>query len=167
MICPSCGSQIPDGSVFCSNCGQQVGGSGTGEPAGASPQQPAPQEPMSSQAGATTVSQPTVAQTPQPQFQQQAPYQGQPGQFQGYQQMPAQQPYQQFQQQGIPQQAQTPKKKPYAAIIAIVALAIGVIGVGFATGLFDKLLPGNGSQIPATADAPAATTDASPFTNDV
>lgn len=44
MFCPKCGTQLPDGSKFCGNCGAQLGAA-PAQPAGASQVPPAPQVP--------------------------------------------------------------------------------------------------------------------------
>jgi len=95
MNCPTCGATIPDGSVFCGNCGAQVS-TAAAAPAAAPAAQPAYQQP--------TYQQQAYAQ-PQQQYQQPQQQYQQPQQ--GYQQQ-YQQGYQQQYQQGYQQQYQAP-----------------------------------------------------------
>ncbi|MBE6910397.1 MAG: zinc ribbon domain-containing protein [Ruminococcaceae bacterium] len=84
MFCPNCGTQVPDGSLFCTSCGAQFGATAvqTAPPAEQYQyQQPVQQQPY-----------PQDAQFQQQPYPQQQPYQ-QPMQ-------PYQQPYQQQYQQG-------------------------------------------------------------------
>jgi len=73
MNCPTCGATIPDGSVFCGNCGAQVS-TAAAAPAAAPAAQPAYQQP--------TYQQQAYAQ-PQQQYQQgyQQQYQAPPLEF--------------------------------------------------------------------------------------
>lgn len=52
MFCPHCGSQQPDGAVFCGNCGQSMVGASSAPQADSARQAPAPQQPVAAPAPA-------------------------------------------------------------------------------------------------------------------
>lgn len=52
MFCPHCGSQQPDGAVFCGNCGQSMVGAPSAPQAAPVHQAPAPQQPFAAPAPA-------------------------------------------------------------------------------------------------------------------
>lgn len=109
MFCKNCGSQIPDGSIMCSNCGAVVSPAAASDPISQAPQQHAYQQPAHQQ---------MYQQMPQQPTYQQAAYQ-QPGYQQpGYQQ-PVYQP-------NAYQQVRNPND---GRGLSITALVLGICGV--------------------------------------
>ena len=93
MICPNCGSEIPNGSVFCTNCGTRIDAAAQQQPYQQQAPQDAYQLPHSQQSQ-------QWYQPPQPpQYPGQQAYQQQPQYQQQYQQPQYQQQYQQQQYQ--------------------------------------------------------------------
>ena len=114
MICPNCGSQLPDGSAFCGNCGSAVNAPAQAVPAQVDWQQ----QPMQPQ--------PAPQQGYQQQYGQQAAPQ------QGYQQQYGQQPPVQPAPQVWPPQTAT--NRAFAMTIYVASL----LGVIFALCVRDK-----------------------------
>ena len=83
MYCESCGSFIPDGQSFCSNCGAQArvaapvqqAPAQPVQPTPVQPVQPVPVQPMYQQPAQPTPVQPLYQQPVQPMYQQQVPVQ--------------------------------------------------------------------------------------------
>lgn len=116
MICPNCGSQIPDGAAFCGNCGNAV----------AAPSAAAPEPPAASQGW---------QQPAQPQQENQA-------QGYGYGYSQPQQAYQQpyGQPQPVPQPAQQawPPQGATNRAFAMTIYVANLLGVIFALCVRDK-----------------------------
>ncbi|MCR4814311.1 MAG: zinc-ribbon domain-containing protein [Lachnospiraceae bacterium] len=98
MFCPSCGTQLSDQALFCSNCGHQIPRAKTQPQPQPQPQmQPQPQPQMQPQVQSVQYQQPVAGQPVQPQVQPvqyQQPVAGQPVQVVSYQQPVAGQPVQ-------------------------------------------------------------------------
>ena len=123
MFCRHCGAQLPDGSTFCSYCGQPVG----------QPQQPQQQQPQQVYQQPQTRQQPYQQQYPQQSYQQQ-PYQQQQSFQQPYQQpVYRQDPYAQSAgAQAVPQQGMKWHKfLVYFALwaSAVIYLIYGIIAL--------------------------------------
>ena len=131
MICKNCGTQIPDGAVFCFNCGSSV----DNQPAQPQSPQPQPQQPA----------QPQYQQQAQPQYQQQAqPQYQQPAQPQ-YQQ-PARPQYQQpiyqtnvYQQQYQPVQAPARRPTATALVLSIIGLVLSLLSLILLLNVYDTI----------------------------
>ncbi|MGI5896280.1 MAG: zinc-ribbon domain-containing protein [Oscillospiraceae bacterium] len=74
LICPACGKQLPDGSIFCEQCGSRVAPQSQpmSEPVQKSTSVSAPSEPAAQPAVSTPVS-PSPVQSYQPSIQQPVP----------------------------------------------------------------------------------------------
>lgn len=101
MFCQSCGTQLPEGVTFCSNCGAPVADSTAQQPAAAQPVSTVPQPTAAPQQPYNAVPQP-VNTVPQPTAAPQQPYNAAPQQpYYGAPQQPNAYP---FNNQGFVQQ---------------------------------------------------------------